>query len=92
MRFISLSVVEAGETVSLADETGEAFYALTPNTEFSAVLIAYGGLVRGGSYTLSCGSQTASFTQNDALSTAEAVRGWGGFGGPSGGPGGGPRP
>ena len=86
------SVVEAGETVSLADETGEAFFALTPNTEFSAVLIAYGGLVRGGSYTLSCGSQTASFTQNDALSTAEAVRGWGGFGGPSGGPGGGPRP
>ena len=89
----SESVIEAGETVSLADEAGESFFSLVPNTDFSAVLIAYHGLTRGESYTLSCGSQTATFTQTEAVTTAQTVqsRGFGPGGGFGGGPGGGPR-
>ena len=88
----SESVIEAGETVSLADEAGESFFSLVPNTDFSAVLIAYHGLTRGESYTLSCGSQTATFTQTEAVTTAQTVQSRGfGPGGFGGGPGGGPR-
>lgn len=84
----SENVIAAGQTVSLADAAGEIFFALTPNTDFYSLLIAYGGLVQGESYTLSCGS-SVPFTQSEWLTTAVAQR-WGGFGGrgPGGGPGG----
>lgn len=83
------SPVAAGQTVSIADAEGNTCFALTPNTEFYAVLIAYNGLVQGGSYTLNCGSTAAAFTQSDWLATA-AVQSFGGFGGFGGGRGGGP--
>lgn len=84
----SESAVAAGQTVSLANAAGETVFALTPNTEFYSLLIAYAGLVQGDSYTLSCGS-SVPFTQSEWLTTAVAQR-WGGFGGrgSGGGPGG----
>ena len=76
----------AGSTVSIRDENGTVLASFQPEKSYSSVVISTAGLVQGGVYTVTAGTETQTITL-DSLIYGGGM-GMGGFGGPMGGHGG----
>ena len=67
----------AGDTVSVKDSSGKEIISYTAAKQFSSVVVSTSEIVSGETYTVSCGTSTATATAGTALE--------GGFGGGNGG-------
>ena len=76
----------AGSTVSIRDESGTVLASFQPEKSYSSVVISTEGLVQGGVYTVTAGTETQTITL-DSLIYGGGM-GMGGFGGQMGGHGG----
>ncbi len=84
---LNLSTTQAaGSTVSLCDENGTVLASFQPEKSYSSVVISTEGLVQGGVYTVTAGTETQTVTL-DSLIYGSGM-GMGGFGGGFGGHGG----
>lgn len=78
------TVQSGGTTVSLSDETGKELVSYTPAKDFQTVVISTPDLAADATYTITCSSESESFTmEGNQYSNAS-----GGFGGNMGGHGG----
>ena len=74
------STQAAGSTVSIADENGNVLASFQPEKNYSSVVISTEGMVQGGTYTVTAGTETQTITL-DSLIYGSGM-GMGGFGGP----------
>lgn len=77
------STQAAGSTVTLCDESGTVLASFQPEKSYSSVLISTEGLVQGGVYTVTAGTETRTVTLDSLI--CGGGMGMGGFGGPMGG-------
>ena len=73
----------AGSTVSIRDENGTVLASFQPEKSYSSVVISTEGLIQGGVYTVTAGTETQTITL-DSLIYGSGM-GMGGFGGQMGG-------
>lgn len=74
------TVIAAGTEVQLTDKDGNVVVSYTPEKEYQSVVISSPELTQGGTYTLTCGDQTADLT----LSSVVTSNGQQSMGGPGG--------
>ncbi len=76
----------AGTAVTLADGDGNVLASFTPEKQFQSVVVSAPGIVSGGTYTLTVGSESVTIEMTDTIySNASSGMGGGASGGPGGG-------
>lgn len=79
---VNLSATQAaGSGVSLYDENGQLLAQFSPDKDYSTVLVSAPGIVVGGTYTLTAGSETQSIAMTSLLYGSGGFGGMGGRGG-----------
>ncbi len=75
--------IDAGETITLTDSSGNKLLAYKADKKFNSVLISTSDMKQGETYTLAAGDQTSTFAMEDVTYS----EGSGSMQGPSGDPG-----
>lgn len=57
--------LDAGETVTLTDSDGKEIFSYKADKKFNSVVISTADMKRGGTYTLTVGDQSSTFTLDD---------------------------
>ena len=83
------STHKAGEQIQLKDSSGNLILSFTSTRSFASVVVSSPLMKQGGTYTLTVGSETQTFTLDQLLyGQSNGFGGMGGFGGGRGGFGG----
>lgn len=82
------STCAGGTAITLTDSNGNVVASFTPNKEYQSVVISTPELVKDGTYTLTCGDETADLTLSSVVTSNGQQQMMGGPGGGNGFPGG----
>ncbi|TCL55461.1 uncharacterized protein DUF4353 [Kineothrix alysoides] len=74
------SAASAGTEAVLTDADGNVIISVTPQKQYQSVLISTPDLLKDGTYTLTCGEQTAEITLSGIATSNGQLSGFGGGG------------